>query len=482
MKIPKRNRWFQIALIGLSVVLFLICVSMVFISTLTLDIYLDGNDPLVLDYGTTYSEPGAHAVLSSNLIAGFRIEIPVTQSLMPEDAATGDTKLYYSASFLWLKAQASRTVTLVDTIAPVISLVENQDSFTLPGHAYEEEGFTAIDNCDGDITHLVQRTVTETEVIYTVADSSGNTTEVRRSIRYHDPDAPVLTLTGDANMTLIAGTQFKEPGYTATDNCDGDLTAKVTVEGKVDIYTPGTYTLTYQVSDTYGNTTTVTRTVLVKIITQSDVVDPGDKIIYLTFDDGPCSYTAGLLDVLAKYNVKATFFVTNQSASYLSVMKRIVNEGHSIGVHTATHEYSDIYSSKENFFADFNKMRQLIYDYTGVWTNLSRFPGGSANSTSMNYCPGIMTELAKDLTDMGYVYFDWNVSSNDTGSNKTADAVFEAVIAGIQKRNVSCVLQHDIKPQSVQAVERIIQWGLANGYTFLALDSTSPTFHHTIRN
>ena len=189
-----------------------------------------------------------------------------------------------------------------------------------------------------------------------------------------------------------------------------------------------------------------------------------------------------LLDILEKYNVKATFFVTNQSAPYASVMKRIVDDGHSIGIHTYTHEYKDIYSSKEAFFEDFNAIRQLIYDETGVWSTLSRFPGGSGGRISATYCPGIMTELAQILTDMGIQYFDWNVSSEDTGENKTAEAVYEAVIAGIQKRNVSCVLQHDIKSYSVTAVEAIIQWGLANGYTFLPLEASSPVFHQNIRN
>jgi hypothetical protein len=89
--------------------------------------------------------------------------------------------------------------------------------------------------------------------------------------------------------------------------------------------------------------------------------------------------------------------------------------------------------------------------------------------------------LVKDLTDLGYQYFDWNVDSGDAGSSKTADAVFQAVISGVQRFDVSCVLQHDIKQHSVEAVARIIEWGLDNGYTFLALDSDSPVFHQTIR-
>lgn len=466
----------------MAVTLLLICVGLLFCSTLTIEVRLDGPDSVTMDYGGEFLEPGAYVVYRSNLFTGFRMEVPLAAPGIPEDAQPGEITLQYEAEFLWNRCFATRTVTLIDSVAPVISLTSDPNGFTLPGRDYEEEGFTAIDNCDGDITHLVERTVTDTEVIYTVADSSGNITEVRRSIRYDDPVAPELTLSGDAQITLTAGTAYSEPGYAANDNCDGDITGRISIEGFVNVNVPGTYVLTYTVTDAHGNVTTATRTVVVEAIKQPDNVVPNGKVIYLTFDDGPSKYTATLLDILAKYDVKATFFVTSQNSKYLSVMKRIVDEGHAIGIHTYSHQYANIYSSKENFFADFNKMRQVIYDNTGVWTTLHRFPGGSGARVSIQYCQGIITELAKDLTNMGYQYFDWNVDSGDSGTNKTVDAVFEAVIAGVQKYDVSCVLQHDLKDYSVEAVEKIIQWGLANGYTFLTLDATSPVFHQTIKN
>lgn len=469
-----------ISLIVVSVILLATIVGLVFCSTLTMEICLDGQDNLTLDYGTDYTDPGAYAIVRSNLIPGFGIELPVALPSIPDSAELGEVTLQYEAKFLWIRCFAVRTVNLVDAVAPVIALNSNPDSFTLPGHAYEEEGFTAIDNRDGDITHLVKRTVSDTEIIYTVTDSSGNTTEVRRSIRYDDPVAPELNLLGDTQITLLSGTPFTEPGYTAVDNCDGDLTSHVRVDGSVNVAVPGTYTLTYTATDAHGNTTTATRTVIVEQMKQPDIVEPTGKVIYLTFDDGPCSYTDRLLDILAKYNVKATFFVTNQSPKYAGAMKRIVNEGHAIGIHTYSHNYSAIYSSKEGFFNDFNAIRQVIYEQTGEWTTLCRFPGGSGASMFKKYYAGINAELVKDLTNMGYQYFDWNVSSEDTGANKTADAVYNAVIAGIKKHDVSCVLQHDIKSHSVDAVEKIIQWGLANGYTFLPLDATSPVFHQNI--
>lgn len=457
-------------LIALSVLLLVVVAGLLFSSTLTVEISLEGEKQLTLDFGAEYHEPGAYAVVRSNLIPGFCIEVPVAVPSVPNDATPGEITLQYEAHFLWNRCFAERKVTLIDSVAPVIALTSNPDGFTLPGQDYVEEGFSATDNCDGDITHLVKRTVTDTEVIYTVTDSSGNTTEVRRSIRYDDPIAPELTISGDAQITITAGTAYTEPGYSARDNCDGDITARVSVEGFVKTNVPGTYTLTYSVTDAYGNTATATRTVIVEAIRQPDNVVPNGKVIYLTFDDGPCSYTVRLLDILAKYNVKATFFVTNQSRSYVYLIKDIVEQGHAIGIHTYTHNYSTIYASKEQFFEDFYAIRQLIYDKSGVWTTLHRFPGGSGGTKP------IKKELIAALTSMGYQYFDWNVDSGDAMGNKTTEAVVNAVINGVKNKDVACVLQHDLKSYSVEAVEQIIQWGLANGYTFLPLEATSPAF------
>ena len=477
--IKKWQNWPTATLVTLAVALFLVLVGLLFCNTLTLEVRVDGDEQVVLEYGDSFADPGAYAVVRSNVFSGFCMEIPLTMTSWTEKAQLGDNTVLYHADFLWLHSYGTRTIRYVDTARPVISLVDNPDSFTLPGQAYVEEGFTATDNFDGDITHLVERVVTDTQIIYKVSDSSGNTTQVYRTIRYDDPVPPVLTLTGDAQITITAGTAYKEPGYSASDNCDGDLTASVTVEGRVNISVPGNYTLTYVVTDAYGNSTSVTRTVVVEA---STVVTPTDKVIYLTFDDGPSKYTKRLLEILKTYGVKATFFVTNQQPAYAHLLTNIAQDGHAIGIHSYTHIYKDIYSSKERFFEDFNKIRQLIYDKTGQWSNIMRFPGGSGGRVSTNYCPGIITDIVKDLNEMGYLYYDWNVVSGDDGTYKDADSIANAVISAIKTKSVSCVLQHDLTSYSVEATVQIIEWGLANGYTFLTLDATSPVFHQNIRN
>jgi peptidoglycan/xylan/chitin deacetylase (PgdA/CDA1 family) len=321
-------------------------------------------------------------------------------------------------------------------------------------------------------------------VIYTVTDSSGNVATVERKIVYDDPIAPELKLKGASKITLRVGQKYKEQGYTATDNCDGDLSDKVIVQGSVNTAKAGSYTLVYTVKDTYNNTVSVSRTVNVKgsvssFQQQLNTVTPNGKVIYLTFDDGPGERTPELLDVLRKYDVKATFFVVN--SKYVNTIKRIAQEGHSIGVHANSHNYKKIYASEDAYFKDLNSMRDIITRLTGKEPTLLRFPGGSSNTVS-KFNPGIMTTLAQRVKEIGLRYFDWNVDSNDAGGAKTANQVFHNVTKGVSSKQISVVLQHDTKGYSIDAVERIIRWGLQNGYTFLPLDASSPVCEHKVRN
>ena len=124
---------------------------------------------------------------------------------------------------------------------------------------------------------------------------------------------------------------------------------------------------------------------------------------------------------------------------------------------------------------------ELIREQTGAYTSLFRFPGGSSNTVS-RFNPGIMSRLTKCMMDMGYVYFDWNVSSGDAGGTTETDQVLANVVNGCSGRSASVVLQHDIKGFSVNAVEQIILWGQRNGYAFAPLEANSPTAHHGVNN
>ena len=137
------------------------------------------------------------------------------------------------------------------------------------------------------------------------------------------------------------------------------------------------------------------------VILYDEVFPLNSKIIYLTFDDGPGMYTKRILDVLEEYNVKATFFVTNQFPKYEYLIKNEYEMGHVIGVHTYSHNYKKIYSSFENYIDDVNKMNEIIKKYTGNFSNILRFPGGSSNTISRKYKKGIMTELTREVSNLG---------------------------------------------------------------------------------
>lgn len=188
--------------------------------------------------------------------------------------------------------------------------------------------------------------------------------------------------------------------------------------------------------------------------------------------------------MLAKYNIKVTFFVTNVNSGYQNMIAKEAAAGHTVAIHSASHNYQQIsFKCWCIIFDDLNRnVRTLYIRRLEASPTLVRFPGGVLIHDSKKYCKGIMTELAKDVTDQGYKYYDWNVSSGDAGGTTSTSEVYQNVINGIQSHNVSVVLQHDIKSFSVDAVESIIQWGLANGYTFLPLTTSSPDVHHGINN
>ena len=196
---------------------------------------------------------------------------------------------------------------------------------------------------------------------------------------------------------------------------------------------------------------------------------PNVRTIYLTFDDGPGAYTEKLLRYLREYNVKATFFVTNQLPAYRHLLKAIVDDGHAIAVHSLTHQWS-IYSSQTSYLNDFNAMHSIILEDTGVDTKIFRFPGGTNNTVRKNIS---MSAMAKYMTDAGYVYFDWNVDSGDT-KGYSSSTIAENTIAQIKKHHISVVLMHDLKNSTVEAIRTIIRYGLNNGYEFAVLDKSTP--------
>jgi len=181
------------------------------------------------------------------------------------------------------------------------------------------------------------------------------------------------------------------------------------------------------------------------------------KRVYLTFDDGPSGNTAEILDILKQYGVKATFFsVGKQTDISEELYKRIVDEGHTLGMHSYSHVYKDIYSSRESFESDLNRISDLLTGVTGQEPKFYRFPGGSNNTLIGSR----HDEFVSVLEERGITYFDWNVSSGDaTNPALPADEIVENIFADIDKYEDVVILMHDLgnKDTTVEALPIIIE-------------------------
>lgn len=207
-----------------------------------------------------------------------------------------------------------------------------------------------------------------------------------------------------------------------------------------------------------------------------------DKVIYLTFDDGPSSNTNRILDILKEYDVKATFFVVGKTdEESVRAYQRIVAEGHTLAMHSYSHKYAEVYASKESFIQDLDKLQEYLYQVTGVWPRFYRFPGGSSNSVSKVD----MQELIRYLEENNITYFDWNIASGDAVSDVlSAETITRNCVRGIEGWQRSMILMHDAseKNTTVEALPQIIEQIRDSGdAVFLPItDETIPVQHVTV--
>ena len=207
--------------------------------------------------------------------------------------------------------------------------------------------------------------------------------------------------------------------------------------------------------------------------------DNGRKVVYLTIDDGPSDKTQQVLDLLDKYNCKATFFVTGHDPDHYHTIKEAYDRGHTIGLHTMTHDYGQIYASTDAFFADLDQVGQVVKDQIGYVPCFIRFPGGSSHSMAPD---GMMDTLKEEVQKRGYQYYDWNISTGD-GADHTADELYGYAIEGNPPGNYDeniVMLCHDsaTKQTTIDALPRIIEYYQGMGYSFEAIDPTTWVCHH----
>ena len=252
----------------------------------------------------------------------------------------------------------------------------------------------------------------------------------------------------------------------------------VTFKETYDFSKVGTYETVVVVSDEVGNSAEKNATI--KVIEPSN-----EKIVYLTFDDGPSENTLKILDILDRYNAKATFFVTGEnggSQNYRNLIKEAHDRGHTIALHTYTHDFA-IYKSVDTYFDDLNKVGNMVKDIIGHFPRYIRFPGGSSNTISRNYCKGIMSTLVDEVHKRGYEYYDWNVGSGDASGNNVAESKIIKNATGYSMKEIN-ILMHDTaaKDTTVAALDDIIEHYAAKGYVFKGIDDNSFAPHHGTNN
>ena len=198
-----------------------------------------------------------------------------------------------------------------------------------------------------------------------------------------------------------------------------------------------------------------------------------ERMVYLTYDDGPSVNTEKLLDILKEENVKATFFVMGGNSDYeREILCRIVEEGHAIGVHSYSHKYSKIYKSVDAFLDDFNTEYNIIKVTTGVEPKIFRFPGGSVNS----YNAKIYQNLVDEMSGRGFVFFDWNAVSDDSLGNISKDRQLAKLKSKVGKYRILMPLMHDAKQNTTtpEVTREYIKILKENGYNFGTLNETIP--------
>ena len=312
------------------------------------------------------------------------------------------------------------------------------------------------------------------EVEVTLTDEGDNqTTKTVELIVVKDTTAPELVV---SNEKFVVGSDI-DLKLLAKVTDDIDKHPTLTVEGDLDANKIGTYSIKFIAKDASSNT--VDKTVTITIVEKTAA---NEKVVYLTFDDGPSKFTESVLNILDQYNCKATFFITGMNASYRNYIKIAHDKGHTIGLHTYSHNYAQVYSSVDAYFDDLTQVGNLARDYIGFVPKYIRFPGGGSNSVSKKYTPGIMSKLTKMVGDKGYIYYDWNAENGDGYAKMEKSEMLRRATSSTA--NQVMILMHDAngKQNTVDILPQVIQHYQNRGYTFKAIDDSTFVPHQPVNN
>ncbi len=392
----------------------------------------------------------------------------------------------YTITYTYGKHQYDLKLEVVDTTPPSFATKEIEIDAKMPVTA--DMFVENIQDATATTVSFKEDYHFETEgdmtITVIVEDEGGNETSQDVMVHVLPEDTTPPEIHESEEITLMQDAEFDPLSDVAvTDN--QDPSPQITCDSsKLDLSTIGDYEITYTATDRSGNTTTFTRTVHVierKAIGKDHASET--KMVYLTFDDGPSENTGKILEILDQYQVKATFFVTGNGQKYNHYIKEAYDKGHTIGLHTYSHQYNEVYASVNAYFDDLDKIADMVEGLIGVRPHYIRFPGGSSNTVSKKYCEGIMTELTTEVIERGYQYYDWNVSSNDAnGNTMPTQTIIEGATSGKSKNLV--ILFHDSasKTTTVEALPTIIEYYQSQGYTFAGIDDHAYTAHHGVNN
>ncbi len=319
-----------------------------------------------------------------------------------------------------------------------INLFDNTDFLNYKVH----------DNYDTNINVKVKKY--KDKYVYILKDKSGNKSIVERKITNEDTLAPLIV--APSNIFINEGEGLNSNFY-AIDNSK----EKIKVEEKNIDLGVGRHILVLKAKDSKGNVSEkkVNINVLKKL---------KKGYIYLTFDDGPGDLTTPtVLDTLKERGIHATFFVTGNGSD--SLIKREYDEGNSIGLHTMSHIYSNVYKDPKSYFNDLYAVRNRVYNITGMKSDIIRFPGGSSNTISKHYKLGIMSYLTKEVEDRGFRYYDWNINSGDA-EGKSKEKIYNIVTSKLSHNRPNIVLFHDTKKNTMEILPSILDYAISNGYKF----------------
>ncbi len=466
----------KVILIG-SILILLMLFSMVCLFIPKIEIKINGSKNQTIIVGEKYEELGGEAYLQG-FFRKENLECKIIGGVNTNKI--GKYIITYKAKYRNIFREVVRVIKVVDNIKPTITL--NEEAKLCKKNNLLELNIAANDNYDGDLSQNVKYSLRGDKLLLSVKDSSNNKTEVSFNVKYIDEEKPIITLNGSDIIYINENENYEELGANAYDSCDGNISDKIKINNKINTNIAGTYQIYYTVKDSSGYETTIARTVIVKDDGYAEYPIIKGATIYLTFDDGPSKYTEAILNVLDEYNVKATFFVTNQFPDYQNLIKKEYERGHSIGIHTYSHKWS-IYESVESYLDDFAKIDNVIYEQTGIHTKLFRFPGGSSNTISRRYNKGIMSKLSKKMEEDGFVYFDWTFDSGDTNKkDNSSEAILKNIKLNLKGDGEYVILMHDIKKSTLEALPDIIEFAKARGYQFSVLTENSPTEHFKIAN